>query len=238
MRDLEYRIKAFPKKKTEHGIKAYCQSIREYFLDFFLRDLLDYKNYNYSHEDIFLSHQRRKKISKEHYDFLKAFSSTQTFKNFQALSKKCSTPDERKFMHLIETFEMSKNKTEEEKKEDVRQVIDLDSYTKHFTFNNLQEKYYLESSFLPIRQIITAQKAVETAFYRYTYFPKLLNVLSVHPNVFMNLNWPKETNGLTKAGAIRDIFSPHPYYTHENIKDIIWLTCWIGTYWYHENAEK
>lgn len=169
---------------------------------------------------------------------MKHFASTPTFKRFQELSKKCSTPEERKFMHLIDNFEISKGKPEDDKKEDFRQIINLDTHIKYYTFNNLQEKYYSESKFLPIRQIITAQKAVETAYYRYTHFPKLLNVLSKHSKIFMNLHWPKELPTVSKALALRDIFSPDKYYTYENINDVIWLTCWIGTYWYHENIEK
>jgi hypothetical protein len=52
------------------------------------------------------------------------------------------------------------------------------------------------------------------------------------------LNWPSESLKGFKIGYLRDIFNPEQFYTHENIKDAIWLACWIGTYWYHEDSEK
>lgn len=88
IRDLEAKVKDFPKTKNEVKIKAYSMKIREHFLNFFINDLLDYKNCNYSHEELFLSHNRRKKLPKEHYEFIKKFSETQTFKIFQAKTKK------------------------------------------------------------------------------------------------------------------------------------------------------
>jgi hypothetical protein len=122
--------------------------------------------------------------------------------------------------------------------DDVRELIDLDEYLRHYNYNNLQEKYFMESKFLPIKQIITAQKSVETAFYRYTYFPKMLNILAMNYNIISSLSWPPESLKASKCGFLRDIFNPEQCYTHENINDAIWLSCWIGTYWYHENDEK
>lgn len=85
IKDLETRIREYPKTKSESKIKAYCHKIREYYFRFFMFDLLDINNYDYNNKEIYLSYKRKKKLSKDHFDFLKKFSETQTFKNFQKL---------------------------------------------------------------------------------------------------------------------------------------------------------
>jgi len=218
LRDLENKVKAVPNKvRTDEKYRAYARKIREHFLDFFLNDLLDIKNCNYTHHELFLSHQRKKKISKEHFEFIKLLSTTQTFKNFQVMLKN---------PHWLDNVDMKK--WEEDEKVDQREIIKIDENLTNLAFNNLQEKYYQDSEFIPIKQIIVAQKGIETASYRYTYVPRLLELLSTHKTTLNNLHWPEESSKIPKIGFFRDIFNPEPFYTYENIKDAIWLTCWIG----------
>ena len=60
IKEFESKIKELQKPKTDNKIKAYSLKLREFFFSFFLIDLLDYKNWNYTHEELFLSHSRRK----------------------------------------------------------------------------------------------------------------------------------------------------------------------------------
>ena len=194
LKDLELKAKSLPgSSKSVEDTKRYANDIREHFLHFILVDLLDYKNCNYTHEEVFLSHKRRKEMTKEHFEFIKEFSKTQTFKNFQNMLKKCHTPQERRIIHLMENFNVKKGKIvfpsrKEESKEDPfeLQQIQIDKHLNHLTFNNLQEKYYNESEFIPIKQIITGQKE-GAASYRYTYFPKMLDVISTDQEVFKTI---------------------------------------------------
>jgi len=66
----------------------------------------------------------------------------------------------------------------------------------------------------------------------------MLNSIAMNFTLLNKLNWPSESLKGFKIGYLRDIFNPEQFYTHENIKDAIWLACWIGTYWYHEDSEK
>lgn len=169
----------------------------------------------------------------EHFEFIKEFSRTQTFKNFQSMLKKQNTNVERKTIHIIDNFKVKVDKMfslgskssrkMEEAKEDLREVFDVDKLIPHFTFNNMQEKYFKNSEFIPIKQIITSGKG-ETASYRYTYFPKMLDVISTDREVYKTINWPQESLTITKPWGTRDIFNPENSYTHENITDALWLT--------------
>jgi hypothetical protein len=237
-RELEAKVKDYPKTRTEAKLKAYSMKIREHFFAFFMNDLLDYKNWNYNNNELFLNHQRKKKLSKDHYEFIKRFADTNTFKIFQMRIQKWNTPQDRKFNYVIEEFMKNKFKLRDDLEEDIRQYINVDESITRLNFNYLQEKYNMESNYLPIRQIMTAQREVETAFYRYLYFPKMLQSISANYTILAGLHWPTETLKSSKIGFLRDIFNPEQWFTHENIKDAIWLTCWIGTYWYHEEAEK
>ena len=77
------------------------------------------------------------------------------------------------------------------------------------------------------------------AWYRYTYFPKLLNELVNTPEIIKNINWPPIAFASNSGGYLHDVFKPKgTFYTKENINEAIWLASWISTYWYHENAEK
>jgi len=218
IRELEVKIKNAPtKSKSEEKFRAYARQIREHFLEFFFVDLLDYKNCNYTHHELFLSHQRKKKLSKEHFEFIKLLSTTQTFKNFQQMLKNPQWLDN-----------VDIKKWEEDEKDDHREIYKVDDTLTNITFNNLQEKYYQESDFIPVRQIIAAQKGIETASYRYTYIPRLLELFSTNKTVLNSIKWPNENSKYSKFGFLRDVFNPEQYYTYENIKDVLWITCWIG----------
>jgi len=79
----------------------------------------------------------------------------------------------------------------------------------------------------------------EITWYRYTYFPKLLNELVDTPEVIKDINWPPIAFASSSGGYLHDVFKPKgTYYTKENINEAIWLASWISTYWYHENTEK
>ena len=43
LKELETRIREFPKSNSEHKFKAYVNKIREYYFKFFIHDLLDIK---------------------------------------------------------------------------------------------------------------------------------------------------------------------------------------------------
>ena len=102
----------------------------------------------------------------------------------------------------------------------------------------MKDKYWLESDYLPIKQIITTHKTSEHA-YRYIYFPKLLNKITNHPDLIYSISWPSETsNKSIRFNLIRNIFKQDQWYTYENIWDVIWIVIWMGSYWYHENTEK
>ena len=239
IKELESKVKDFPKTQSESKVRAYVNKIREHFVNFFINDLLDYKNWDYNHEEIYLSAKRKKAISKDHYEFIRIFSKTQTFKNFQLMTRKIGSTNERRFNDLVKRFQAKGGKSEELKIEDNRVAIQIDKSILHFNFNNLQDKYYSESDFIPIKQIFTAHKAVETTFYRYILFPKLLNVIASNSNLVNTISWPIESHSkMSKHNAARDIFKPEQQYTFENIWDIIWISWWLGTYWYHENSEK
>jgi hypothetical protein len=129
--------------------------------------------------------------------------------------------------------------SDEEPLDDVRKVINVDESLKHLFFEDLQEKYFMEGNYLPIKQIIISHNTPgKSMFYRYTYIPKLLSVLYSGRSALKEINWPPVLLRGARIGFLRDIFNPEHYYTHENICDAIWLACWIGTYWYHENTEK
>ena len=239
IKDLENKVKDYPKSQSESKVKAYVSKIREHFFCFFINDLLDYKNWDYNHEEIFLSAKRKKLISKEHFDFLKKFSTTKTFKIFKLLIKKNGSIQERRFYDLVQRFQTKNTKGEELKIEDNRVALQIDKSVQHFNFNNLQDKYYTESDFIPIKQIFTAHKAVETTFYRYILFPKLLSMIVTNSNLINTINWPIESSSKrSRHIVIRDIFKPDHQYTNNNIWDAIWVACLLGTYWYNENSEK
>ena len=87
-KDLEALLSDVPgSNKSTSQMRKYATNIRQFFLQFFLVDLLDYKKWDYTQEEIFLSHKRQKEMRPEHYRFIKDFSKTQTFKNFQQMIK-------------------------------------------------------------------------------------------------------------------------------------------------------
>ena len=87
-KDLEAMLSDVPRSsKNSNHIRRYAKNIRHFFFQFFVVDLLDFKNYDYTHGEIFLSHKRQKEIKPEHFKFIKDFSKTQTFKNFQNMIK-------------------------------------------------------------------------------------------------------------------------------------------------------
>lgn len=237
LKDIESKVRNFPKVRSDQGIKHYAMKIREYFFNFFLNDLLNYKEVSYIDEDLFLTAQRRKKLPKDHYDFIAKFAKTPSFKIFQKRTNQCSTPEARRYNSLLDRF--SKRIVEqEETKEDLRDVIDIDTNIIKYNFNELQEKYLMESKFLPIKPIITSHKISDATYYRYTYIPGMLNDLCFNLIRLSKISWPPESYSTIGLGHYRDIFKPNPPYDESNIKDIIWLICWCGSYWYHENDEK
>ena len=150
IKEFESKIKESQKPKSESKMRAYSQKLRDFFFSFFMIDLLDYKNWNYSHEDLFLSHSRRKKLSKEHYEFIKNFASTQTFKQFQSqyLTKKTLSQNERKVIDYIDSFIKNLRVNDVE---DNRECKNINNTIKKCTFNNLLDNYYNHSDLLPIK---------------------------------------------------------------------------------------
>lgn len=218
IKELENKVKDYPKTQSESKVKAYVTRIREHFFSFFINDLLDYKNWDYNHEEIFLSVKRKKQISKEHFDFIKKFSTTNTFRNFQLLTRKIGSVQEKRFTDLVQRYHTKSSKTEGLKIEDNRIPLQIDKTILHYNYNNLQDKYYTESDFLPIKQIFTAHQAVETTFYRYILFPKLLSMIATNSNLVNTISWPNESvSKKQKQITIRDIFRPEHQYTHHNI---------------------
>lgn len=179
-----------------------------------------------------------KKMPKDQYEFIVRLSKTRSFKIFQNRTKKCSTPDDRRFNYLCESYSRGKNEIEESKDEELREIIEIDGFLNQQNFNQMQENYNYGWKFLPIKPIITSHKVNEAAYYRYTFIPPLLTELALNPLVLVSLKWPVENLGTPKTGHVRDVFMPEQAYTRDNINDVIWLICWIGTYWYHENDEK
>ena len=169
LKELESKVRNFPKARTEQAIKMYALRIREYFFNFFLNDLLDYKNQKYAHDELFLNSTRRKKLPKDHYDFIARFAKTPSFKVFKKRTQKCSTPEDRTYNALLDNFSKKGRDSESAKEEDMRQIIDVDSCVKRHSFDTLQEKYLMESKFLPIKLIITSHKMNDATYYRYTY---------------------------------------------------------------------
>jgi len=64
-----------------------------------------------------------------------------------------------------------------------------------------------------------------------------LNEILLDEEVFNEINWPKsKVKG--KPDGLRPLNNPPVQYNHENINSIIWVTCWIATYYYHNEDEK
>ena len=239
IRVIENIVRAYPKQtRNVNKVALYATKVREFFLNFLLIDLLDYKNCDYSHEEVYLLVNRKKKLPKDHYEYIKAFTKTHTFKKFQQKIRKCNTPEEQRLDKILKYYSKEKKPAEEEVV-DTRETLEIDQHLKRVSYDQLQEMYYKESNFLPAKQSILSFKDNNKAkFYRYTYVPKLLTSLTETNQAISKINWPPIYMRTTKIGFLRDIFNPEQYYTHENIKDAIWLACWMGTYWYHENKEK
>lgn len=137
---------------------------------------------------------------------------------FKLLIRKNGSIQERRFYDLVQRFQTKSTKGEELKIEDNRVALQIDKSIQHFNFNNLQDKYYTESDFIPIKQIFTAHKAVETTFYRYILFPKLLSMIATNSNLINTINWPIESSSKrSRHIVIRDIFKPDHQYTNNNI---------------------
>jgi hypothetical protein len=249
IRNLELLISEVPKAtKNKSKVTLYANKIRDFFVNFFLNDLLDYKHCDYSHEEVYLHNNRKKKLPAVHFDFIKSFVRTKTFLKFQTKIRKCNTPEEERFDRLLKYYSSDKHisssnvkkaSNEEEEEEDTREVLEIDQNLRHITHDQLENMYFMESNYLPAKHSnLSSKENIRYKYYRYTYIPKLLTSLTTTKNAIAKINWPPVIVRSSRIGFLRDIFNPEQYYTHENIKDAIWLACWIGTYWYHENSEK
>ena len=239
IREFEDTIKVFQKPKSEQKIRVYTDKIRDFFAAFFIVDLLDFKKWDYTQEELFLSQARRKKISKEHFEYIRALSTTDAFRNFQIMLKRPLTPQQRRDLKYIQNFEPKKLDDYEKEVKENREMIYLDDRIKHILFNNLQDKYVSQSNLLPVKKIITDQQSNEDVSFRYIYFPKLLDTIIRNSNLANTLSWPPENSSSNVKWKIsKSIFKQESHYTYENIYDAIWVTLWLGTYWYHDDSEK
>lgn len=240
IRILDNIIRSYPKQtRNLNKVNLYATKVREFFINFLLIDLLDYKNCDYNHEEVYLHVNRKKKLPKEHFEYIRAFTKTQTFKKFQQRIRKCNTPEEQRLDKILKYYSKENKKTTETEEVETREIIEIDKNLKHVSFDQLQEMYFNESNYLPAKQsILSFKENTKANCYRYTYIPKLLASLTITNMAISKISWPPVYLRTIKIGFLRDIFNPEQYYTHENINDAIWLACWIGTYWYHENKEK
>ena len=228
-----------PKPYKEKHIARYASKIRNYFYNFFLDDMLEVKLWDYSQKEGYLHNEIRKKLPKWHFDFIKNFSKTQTFKKFELKVSKCTTPEAEKLDRLLQNFKNKSKKSKKKKEEDVREEIHIDKNMKKIGYNELRELYHQENHDLPILEQIPSNKEVQKGTcYRYFYIPKFLFELSWTTQVIKDIKWPPVSLLGNLPGSLHDILNPKEFYTYENINDALWLACWIGAYWYHEDAEK
>lgn len=71
IREFESTIKEIQRPKTENKIKQYITKVRDFFATFIIVDLLDFKNCDYTKEEVYMSLARRKKLSKEHFEYIR-----------------------------------------------------------------------------------------------------------------------------------------------------------------------
>ena len=73
--------------------------------------------------------------------------------------------------------------------------------------------------------------------FKYIIFPKLLEGFAENEEIISKIDWPEENFPSTPVG-LRSLAFPNKSYSYENINSIIWVTCWISTYYYHKDNEK
>jgi hypothetical protein len=98
---------------------------------------------------------------------------------------------------------------------------------------DLEKKYEEEAKYIPIQEV----KDSEGRF-KYQIFPKLLRGTMENEEIISEINWPTQSVAVAKPSGLRSLNNPPKPYTHENINSIIWVTCWISTYYYHRENEK
>ena len=172
-------------------------------------------------------------------NLLKISQKLQFLNKFEQKVSKCTTPEAEKLDRLLQNFKRKDKHKKLKEKIDVREELDSDIYLSKMSFVELRNLYHIDSNELPIKEQIPFDRDIHQGMnYRYAYIPRLLNGLCNWVKVIKNINWPPISLQPASVGSLHDIFNPKEIYTWENIKDALWLSCWIGAYWYHENSEK
>lgn len=217
--------------------------LKKEFQDVTIKHLLKCKNGN----DLIRSIEnkiafRAEKVSiiksQEHRDFFKKFVDSQTFDAFADSLRKLQDPSNKRVFEFVSSYRDKKKETQNLDmiyRNDLNTKITVDA-PRPCDFEDLQEAYLTETKQYPIQEK-RKTSAEGKRFFQYTIFPKLLKRFTESDEVLRNISWPEQTFS-TKPIGLRSLAHPHKAYNHENINSIIWVTCWIATYYYHKDNEK
>jgi hypothetical protein len=97
----------------------------------------------------------------------------------------------------------------------------------------IQELGSLEVNLQKLMPIVEMDNSTEEA-YKYIIFPKVLHSYIQEQDSNNKITWSKNKMVGNKF-SVSSIEKPKVSYSPVNIKEVIWITLWIASYWWAEN---
>ncbi|CAI2374575.1 unnamed protein product [Moneuplotes crassus] len=209
-----------------------------HYIDFFIFRILDIKNIqnveDYANELKMVRNPKRGSKMRKYKDFIAPLFKTETY---HGLIEYISPNPKKTLNHdhvLMKEYLMLLHSSKKAKF-----LWDFDAKDESFPnpkpmkYEDLKSSYEEDEIMDPL--IFGSYQGTE--YYKYRFFPKLMDKYLLKDEALTDLEWPENSKEAVRKKKKKSLSCKVPY-TKDNITVVIWTACCISSYWYHQNNEK
>jgi hypothetical protein len=224
------------KNKHPNDKQRLFEKITNLFISLFIDDILDIKSLE-KVEDLCDKDKickKRRKV-REHQEYLQIFLNTATYDSMlKYIGPHPQAEINTDGINVLEFLKERKRKgaSGEKRERNIEIVTSRDPESVEYSkLSKMYEEADLISPILPCNED-------EGDWYKYKFFPKLMDNLMLDQDEIQRINWPAEIIEIDDTKPTLSIFEPEVKYNYANINLMTWIVASLSAYRYHQHWEK